>query len=130
MEGYQQRMSDENTEIKHLSPQLRAQLKQLRLDAGLSQRQLGDLVGLANSTVSMIENGSRDTGASTVEAWAAHCGGSVMVGRLNDDVLRISHIDKDGRRLIEDLANILPLLDDPSRKTLRVIVSAWMAERR
>jgi transcriptional regulator with XRE-family HTH domain len=123
-------MPDENTETKHLSPQLRGQLKQLRLDAGLSQRQLGELVGLANSTVSMIENGSRDTGASTVEAWAAHCGGSVMAGRLSDDVVRISHLDQDGRKLIEDLVHTMPDLDAASRRTLRVIVSAWMAERR
>ena len=122
-------MASEITDTKHLSPKLRQQLKSLRQAAGLSQRQLGELIGLGNAAISMVENGSRDTGTSTVEAWVEACGGGLRVVRAGEDSLYVGDLSDDSRRLIADIAAILPELDPALRQTLEVLVASWRSRR-
>ncbi len=41
-------------------------LKELRVDANLSQRKLGEILGVCNQTVSFWENGSREPDLNTL----------------------------------------------------------------
>jgi transcriptional regulator with XRE-family HTH domain len=118
-------MSAESNDIKHLSPRLRHQLKELRVAASLSQRQLGAIIGLGNAAISMIENGSRDTGTSTVEAWASACGGLLQVVHSGDDTVYVGDLDDEARRLVAELVAILPSLDPALRRTIQVLVASW-----
>lgn len=45
-------------------------LKELRLEANLSQRKLGDSLGVCNQTVSFWENGSREPDLNTLRSIA------------------------------------------------------------
>lgn len=53
---------------------LAARLRDLRLDAELTVRQLADRAGWSHSKVSRIETGRTSPGAADLRAWAAVCG--------------------------------------------------------
>lgn len=55
----------------------RARLRQARLDAGYSQRDLAALIGCADSTISAVELCHRDLGARLLIAWSHACGVSL-----------------------------------------------------
>jgi transcriptional regulator with XRE-family HTH domain len=52
-------------------------LRRARLDAGLSQLELALRSGLSTSTISAVEQGSRDISAPRLFAWARACGASL-----------------------------------------------------
>ena len=59
-------------------PQINRELRQLRLDAGLSQVQLSKLISLDQSTISTIEKGTSTT-STTIHAWVTACKGQITV---------------------------------------------------
>jgi transcriptional regulator with XRE-family HTH domain len=52
-------------------------LRRARLDAGLSQLELALRSGLSTSTISAVEQGTRDVTAPKLFAWARACGASL-----------------------------------------------------
>lgn len=60
-------------------------LRRARIDAGLSQLQLAQRSGLSTSTVSAVEQGSRDLTAPKLFAWAEACSASLdwIAGRTD-----------------------------------------------
>ena len=60
-----------------------ARLKELRLETGLSQRQLGEKLGVCNQTVSFWESGSREPDLDTLSEIAENFDVSVdyLLGR-------------------------------------------------
>lgn len=52
-------------------------LRRARLDAGLEQRALAELVGCSPSTISAVETGKQELGALRLFRWAAACGVSL-----------------------------------------------------
>jgi transcriptional regulator with XRE-family HTH domain len=111
--------------LKHLSVNLRRQLRELRLRAGLSQRQLGEKIGLTNAAVSMIEGGSRDTGTSNVEAWAEICGGTLQVVSPTEETISVGHLSSADRQLLAELVATMPTLEPAHMVTLRTLVTVW-----
>lgn len=55
-------------------PVLGAQLRQMRIEAGLSQTELGERLGLTHGALSRIENGLRSTGIEVIQRWYQECG--------------------------------------------------------
>lgn len=55
-------------------PQLGAELRSVREEAGLSQDQLAAKLGLTRTQVSRIETGARSTGIDVVRRWYRECG--------------------------------------------------------
>ena len=56
------------------------ELRRLRLESGLQQTELASRLGLAQSHVSRIENGTPTT-TTVLEAWLRECGASIAVAR-------------------------------------------------
>ncbi len=123
-------MTTENNGLKHISANLRRQLRELRLRAGLSQRQLGEKIGLTNAAVSMIEGGSRDTGTSNIEAWAELCGGTLQVVSPDEATITVGHLSTADRQLLSDIVAMIPTLEPAHAVTLRTLVTAWASAAR
>lgn len=64
---------------------LRALLRQLRLDAGLTQAQIGDALGLGQSYVSKLERGGNFVDMLLYVRWCQICG--VRPGKALDSHL-------------------------------------------
>lgn len=57
------------------SPDRAARLRQLRAEAGLTQQQLADRLGLSDKTISAVENGRNAGSVSALIRWVEVCGG-------------------------------------------------------
>jgi transcriptional regulator with XRE-family HTH domain len=123
-------MTDEDTQRHTLSSQLRGRLKQLRLDAGLSQRALADQLGVSVSTISMVEGGTRDTAVGTLEAWARACGARLDIVSNGEEAERLSldHLNEQQRQIVTDLVANMPNFGPILETTLRQLVWVWSVE--
>ena len=52
-------------------------LKELRLEKGLSQQKLGEILGFCNQTISFWENGSREPDLDTLILMSQYFNGSI-----------------------------------------------------
>lgn len=99
-------------------------LRDLRLRRGLTQVQLGELLGLDQTTVSGVEAMNRVTTTKTLEAWIAVCGGSLSISgpgpaealdQLTDEeramVEAARRIPEAERQLVVDVIRAWPRLD-------------------
>jgi transcriptional regulator with XRE-family HTH domain len=123
-------MTDEESQRHTLSGQLRARLKQIRLDAGLSQRALADQIGVSVSTISMVEGGTRDTAVGNLEAWARACGARLDVVAEREDPERLSmgHLTDQQRQIVADLVANMPNFGPILETTLRQMIWVWSVE--
>jgi transcriptional regulator with XRE-family HTH domain len=123
-------MTTEDQSRHTISEPLRARLKQVRKDAGLSQRALADRIGVSMSTISMVESGSRDPAAGALEAWAAACGAKleVVVEGPAREGLSVDHLSEQQQQLVADLVKNLPAFGHLLETTLRQLVWIWTAE--
>lgn len=62
-----------SSSAQHALELLGSQLRELRLVAGLSGRELGRLTGWHSSKISKIEHGRQAPTAADLQAWCAHC---------------------------------------------------------
>jgi len=84
-------------------------LRELRIEAGLSQEQLAGILSLHKSTISLYENGRREPDAETMQRIAAHFRVSVdyLLGRT--DVRQhneAGHPTSDASRMPSELAGL------------------------
>lgn len=114
-----------STEIARTSQALRDQLRESRVAAGLTQKDLADALGISIPYVSQIELGRRDPIVSIVERWAAACGGRVVIKRSDSPNLDLSGLDRSQCQLLTRLAVILPRLDSMLLMTLEQQVRLW-----
>lgn len=54
-------------------------LKMARINAGKTQAQLAELLGLAKSSISLIESGARETTTDVVERWLVACSCTITI---------------------------------------------------
>ena len=67
-------MSSPSSSVQQGREALGIRLRELRIDAGLTARELGRLMGRHGSKVSRIEHGSAVPSATDIRAWCSHCG--------------------------------------------------------
>jgi transcriptional regulator with XRE-family HTH domain len=77
---------------------LAVQLRQCRMAAGLSQRDLGELVGRSAAVISQYEHGKRDIPLAELEVAAEQCNKS-LASFLDDEALPLSPADRDRQAL-------------------------------
>lgn len=107
--------SPEESAAKPLPEQLRAQLREARKAKGLSQAELGKLLGITGTQVYRIESGQRGSRLTTVQRWLQECGWTA-------DYTEISIEESERKSLL--LAAIADLDKDHLASVLAV-VSAW-----
>jgi transcriptional regulator with XRE-family HTH domain len=109
-------------------------LYELRTQAGLTQQELAEKVGVTPSAISKIENGRQFPQLENLEAWVEACGHKLALmfpteGRevttivVENDfvpvVERFSGLSDESRQLVEMLIEALPNLPYESRGILR-----------
>jgi transcriptional regulator with XRE-family HTH domain len=67
-------VSSPSSSVQQGRQALGTRLRELRIDAGLTARELGKLMGRHGSKVSRIEHGRAVPSAADIQAWCAHCG--------------------------------------------------------
>jgi transcriptional regulator with XRE-family HTH domain len=77
---------------------LAVKLRQCRLAAGLTQRDLGELVGRSAAVISQYERGKRDIPLAELEVAAEQCNRS-LANFLDDEALPLSPADRDHEAL-------------------------------
>lgn len=86
-------MSDQQPDNKRvIDPSLGEQLRAIREEAGFTQSQLAEILGVNRTQVSRIEKGTRSTGYATVRKWYQACGyelDAIQVG-TPDQSLRVA----------------------------------------
>lgn len=98
-----------------ITDEVRKQLRAAREAAGLSCRKLGGLLGITETQVFRIENGTRGTGIARAQEWFVACGFSVET---------VSVGEPERAALLATVLGSLPHndFDDVSR-----VVRAWTA---
>lgn len=62
-----------------MSPPLQSTLRQLRIDAGMTQTQLAERLAMTQAAVSKIESGSRAPSRDALNRWIELCGHSLEI---------------------------------------------------
>jgi len=90
-------------------------LRRLRKMAGLTQVQLGKIVGLSSGGMSKLETGERDTTTKVLLTWVEVCGHELEVSGTKPDGSRldVSHLSASDRDLaavfVDRLADLEPV---------------------
>src|SRR5215218_6921889 len=71
-----------SSSAQHALELLGSRLRELRVSAGLSGRDLGRLTGWHSSKVSKIEYGRQAPTAAELQAWCLHCGAEMLASEL------------------------------------------------
>lgn len=90
---------DDLSNMVAMLDRLAADLKALRLGAGLTQAVLAERLSVVTSTVTHIELGDRQPGLDVLRSWLAACGATIEI------------IPPDGRAAPDPLAQLRPALD-------------------
>lgn len=81
------------------------ELRKLRTEKGLSLKQLGDILGVSESTVSLYENGRRQPDNIMINKIADyfHCSTDYLLGRHNSDAISVEdNIDQLQKLLVSN----------------------------
>jgi transcriptional regulator with XRE-family HTH domain len=73
-------------------------LREIRLDAGLSGRQLADLTGFHFTKVSRVEHGGQSLSDADIRLWAASCGVDAQVPDLIAQMRTVDRLYREWRR--------------------------------
>ena len=76
-------------------------LRQLRVETGLNQEQFAARIGMTQSGISKIENGSRMPSRQTISAWAEACGKTMEIAGLPE-------LSEGERALLDATASVEP----------------------
>jgi transcriptional regulator with XRE-family HTH domain len=107
------------------SNKLRDALKQARLEAGLTQKDLADRLEISTSMVSQVEGGTRDAIIPVGEAWAKACGAELKIVKQDMRNLSLEGLTPAQAELVGRLAFLLPRLDMMLVLTLESQVRLW-----
>ena len=117
-------------EKRIIDPGLGAQLRAIREEAELSQRELGQLLGITRPTVSRIESGTRSTGFATVRAWYRACGyelDAVQVGSPEQSLRIATALAELPPEYLDDVVQVIiawPLASDRLRGRILGLLEA------
>jgi transcriptional regulator with XRE-family HTH domain len=108
---------------------LRRQLRQARLDAGLSRAELARRLGVSEATVIRIENGTRSTPIWRAQKWMTECGFSVeaiSMGEPEHASLLASAVASLDQKHLQEIAKVVgawPKLDASVRQAILTLVA-------
>lgn len=91
-------------------PNLGSQLKAIREEAGFTQEELADLIGVNRTQVSRIEKGTRSTGFALVQKWYRACGYELDAVQVGDPSESLSVIEALAGIADDDVADITRIL--------------------
>jgi len=106
---------------------LASQLKRLRLDAGLTQAQLAEHVGLSYTAISKIETGARVTTTPVLFKWLDACGVALTISSTSGTGQTRLDQDESDSDIVRLLATALPHLGDSQKEMLRVQMASLMS---
>ncbi|MFD8528432.1 helix-turn-helix domain-containing protein [Streptosporangium canum] len=92
-------MSSPSHAVDQARRALSARLREIRLAAHLTGRDLGDLSGWHSSKVSRIEHGRQTPSESDISAWCRHCGADDQTGDLIASLRTIDEMYVEWRRM-------------------------------
>ncbi|MET8334064.1 helix-turn-helix domain-containing protein [Streptosporangium canum] len=92
-------MSSPSHAVDQARQALRARLREIRLAAHLTGRDLGDLAGWHSSKVSRIEHGRQTPSESDINTWCRHCGADDQTGDLIASLRTIDEMYVEWRRM-------------------------------
>jgi transcriptional regulator with XRE-family HTH domain len=94
-------------------------LRDLRIERGMSQAQIGSALDLSASQVSRIESGKRGLSIEQLGPWAR------VLGVLDTIA---GHVDAEGMALLRQVAGSVPHMTPPARAALSLVLQLWRAE--
>lgn len=109
-------------------------LRDLRIDRGMSQAQIGAALDLSASQVSRIESGKRGLSIEQLGPWARVLGVRAELilwqpGEQEGGLDTISgHVDAEGMALLRQVAGSVPHMTPPARAALSLVLQLWRAE--
>jgi len=111
--------------------ELRSLLRDLRISAGLTQRELAKRVGFTQGWVNKVESGRCGIDLEIVEKWAGACD-KVAHLHIGTDLPtaeeiggKILALDSSGRMTVLELVQVWKDLDTHDRRTLRLLLDGW-----
>lgn len=103
------------------------QLREARIQAGLTQAELAEKIGVARPTITQIEAG-KPTTTATLEAWAVACKCEFVIQQSRSEVIVLAGaLPRPLQPLAISLLRLLPSLDPLDRRTLALLVDGWNA---
>lgn len=88
-----------SSSAQHALELLGSRLRELRVTAGLSGRELGRLTGWHSSKVSKIEHGRQTPSVTDIQAWCEHCRADRHVGELTASLHAVEGMFLEWQRL-------------------------------
>lgn len=92
-------MSPPSSSAQQLRERLARQLREFRLEAGLTAQQLGRLMGRHPSKISRIEHGHMTPSADDIRAWCTHCQADDRAAELIASIRAIESMWTEWRRM-------------------------------
>lgn len=112
---YRETMNDDET----LAPKL----KKCRQQAGLTQLDLAEKIGMSGPAVSLIEAGHRDTRSAVILRWVRACGFEIDIRRPSDppppEYLDVTGLPEHDVNTLAELAAIWSRIDPIAREAFR-----------
>jgi transcriptional regulator with XRE-family HTH domain len=94
---------------------------QLRRQAGISQREMAELMRMHQPTISRIEAGQRRLTIDEADQWVRLCGLRLMMEPTDG----IQSLSEDDVKLVDDIIALLPNLNAANKTTLRALITLW-----
>lgn len=111
--------------VKRLVMTTNQRLREIRLEAGISETELAKRIGKSRTTVYKIERGTMDPKHSTLLSWVGACGYTIGIVPAENDLLRqLSELDPECQQLVGALLAILPDLSPEYREVYARIFGA------
>jgi transcriptional regulator with XRE-family HTH domain len=110
-------------------PQLSSMLRTLRVQAGLTQVRLAELLHASQSTISHVERGGVTT-SDVVEEWVKACGGMLVADRNSDELsAALAALGREDREYLIRIAAALPGIPDSVSKRAMVAALEQMGRK-
>lgn len=109
-------------------------LRDLRIERGMSQANIGSALHLSASQVSRIESGKRGLSIEQLGPWARVLGVRAELilwqpGEQEGGLDTIAgHMDAEGMALLRQVAGSVPHMTPPARAALALVLQLWRAE--
>ena len=107
---------------------LNQRLREIRIEAGFSDKQLADRVGISRVAVYKTESGATNPRVKTLLLWLSVCGYEMVFFRSDDQlVTALSKLNDRERATVADLVRLLPDMP-PANRDMYARIFASLAD--